>query len=85
MANTLDSNRPLNYKSKHIVYSVYEYFLKKKEDSLYLERTAEGTGVSIATVARINLCNTSESTIRDYIRDVMNKIKREEKYMKIAK
>ena len=42
MANATD-NRPLNSKSKEIVYLVSEYFLKNIEDSRtpYLERTAE--------------------------------------------
>ena len=41
-----------NSRSKKIVYSVSEYFLKNKEDSRtpYLERTAEATCVSRATV-----------------------------------
>ena len=54
MANASD-NRPLNSKSKEIVYLVSEYFLKNREDSRtpYLERTAEATAVCRATVARI--------------------------------
>ena len=54
MANAPD-NRPLNSKSKEIVYLVTGYFLEYREDSRtpYLERTAEATGVCRATVARI--------------------------------
>ena len=52
---TAPGNRPLNSKSKEIVYLVSEYFLKNREDSRtpYLEMTAEATGVCRATVARI--------------------------------
>ena len=54
MANASDNNRLLNSRNKEIIYSVSEYFLKNKEDSgTYLDRPAEATGVSRATVARI--------------------------------
>ena len=47
-----DNNHLLNSKRKEIVYSVSEN-QKEASRTPYLERTAEATGVSRATVARI--------------------------------
>ena len=50
-----DNNHPLNYRSKEMVYSVSDDFLKNKEDSRtpYFESTDEATGVSRTNAARI--------------------------------
>ena len=52
-----DNNRPLNSKSKHMVYSLSGCCLKIKRSLLGsgLKNTAEATGVIRTTVARIRL------------------------------
>ena len=52
-----DNNRPLNSKSKHMVYSLSGCCLKIKRSLLgsVLKKSAEATGVIRTTVARIRL------------------------------
>ena len=47
---TSDNNRPLNSKSKQMLYSVSGCCLKIKKKAPYLEKTAEATGVIRTTV-----------------------------------
>ena len=62
---TSDNNRPLNSKSKQMVYSVSGYCLKMKtfEEAFrapYLEKTAEVTGVIRTTVLVSDVRNLKE-------------------------